>query len=165
MTRSVTSSMSVMVPMTAPSSISGSMRAHLRHLGHAGAVKIARDRQEELVKALGQDPDFAGERVAIVAVDAAIDAATGYRANSDWPTTSRGAAAGLRREPVVPAPDDEVLVGDEDAAIVQLLEPAGDRGAERVELLDAHHTRCECSQSSTARISRSSDATLSTITR
>src|SRR5262249_31956547 len=74
------------------------------------------------------------------------------------------APAGLRREPPVPPPHDQAIVGHEHAPVVELFEPPLRCGVERVLSSGGRHGyRCVPSQSSTARISRSSDATLRTI--
>src|SRR5262249_6220345 len=137
----------------------------LRHLGEAGAVEIAGNRQQEPVKALGENPDFTSQRVAVIAIDAAVGECR-IEVQQRAPDHLLGPPSGLRGEPPVPSPDDQTIVGNQHPAVVELFEPLFRGGIQRVFLSGGGHGyRCVLSQSSTARISRSSDATLSTIIR
>src|SRR5262249_17530626 len=109
--------------------------------------------------------DFARQRLAVAAIDAAVDERR-IDVEQRAPDDLLFAPSGLRREPPVPPPHDEPIVGHEHATVVELFEPPLHRGVERVlSSCGCHGYRCAPSQSSTARISRSSDATLRTIIR
>src|SRR5262249_8715443 len=113
----------------------------------------------------GKNPDFTCQRVAVVAVDAAVDQRR-IQGQERAPDHLLPAPSGLRSEPPVPSPDDQAIVRHEHTPVVELFEPPLRRAVERVlPSCGWHGYRCAHSQSSTARISRSSDATLRTIIR
>ena len=122
-TRSVTSSISVIVPITAcrrgaarfaPTAPSPSTRR----------LKVSCDRQQVLVKALRENPDGAGKRVRYERIQPAVHEIR-KQLEQRSPDHFRGRRSGLRRQPAVPAPDDQAIVGDEYATVVELFEPLG----------------------------------------
>ena len=135
-------------------SVSGAMRALCGHVARRRVDGASTTGIRNLWKRCGEHAHFAVERVAVVLVETA-------RRDGRDSTTSSGARrvrrrnAGLRHEPRSSRREStSAVVGDEDAAIGQVLEPVvrGDRqqiaASERPCLL----TGCFCSHASTSRM-------------
>ena len=85
-TRSVTSSITVIVPMTRVAREQRGDPGALRHLGQPGGVKAPRDRQQVLVEALRQQSDLPAERLPVIPVETALHETgnhLGYRLADD----------------------------------------------------------------------------------
>ena len=90
------------------------------------------------MKALREDPHFACQRVIVGCGEPAVDEIR-EQVEQRLPDHVRRAPAGPGREPLVPPADDEAIVGDEHAAVIELFEPLARRGAKRIELLLLRH--------------------------